>query len=199
LASTTRIKLELGSKLSPERSRVPTLLGSSVRRSEMKESQNVAVIVNPRMQSALHKLFSNTVLSISRAAPFKMKFMKHRLCVDAPGMLLPEGADLLFQLVNLAAFGLERIGKAAVVAAGVAGGSGSGRGLSRGRRITVLPSFAMDQWCSPAPFHLQHPRVGMGWCKWMQISLSKVPQRRSRSAAAAEGSAISCSSRDWRR
>jgi len=49
--------------------------------------------------------------------------------------LLTEGADLLFQLVVLAAFGLERIGRPTVVAAGVPEGSGSRRRLSRGKRI----------------------------------------------------------------
>ncbi len=49
--------------------------------------------------------------------------------------LLTDGVDLLFQLVVLAAFGLVRIGGPTVVGSGVAGGSGSGRGLGGLRQI----------------------------------------------------------------
>ena len=38
--------------------------------------------------------------------------------------LLPQDAYLLFQLVGLAALSIERIGRAALIAAGVHGGSG---------------------------------------------------------------------------
>jgi hypothetical protein len=49
--------------------------------------------------------------------------------------VMTDGVDLLFQLIFLAAFGLERIGRTSVFADGLFGGSGSSRGLGGLRQI----------------------------------------------------------------